>query len=58
MGDFVANIHVAIFSITWTIRDVTIARSSRPKLNSGDLPDLRTHIIRRISIHPISGSLV
>jgi hypothetical protein len=46
------------WTFTWTIRSVTMARRSRSKLNTGDLPELRTHLILRISVFAISGSLV
>jgi hypothetical protein len=57
-AQFVVNIQVALFSFTWTIRGITMARRSRPRLNTGDLPELRTHLILRISVLAISGSLV
>jgi hypothetical protein len=46
------------WTFTWTIRGITMARRSRPKLNTGDLPELRTHLIFRISVLAISDSLV
>jgi hypothetical protein len=46
------------FSFTWTIRGVTIARRSPPKLSAEDLPELCTHSILQIIVIVISGSLV
>jgi hypothetical protein len=49
MCNFVAKIQVALFFLTCAIRDVTMARRSRPKLNTGDLSEIRTHLILQIS---------
>jgi hypothetical protein len=46
------------FSFKWTIRDVTMARRSRPKSNIGDFPEVCTRLILRTLVLVISGALV